>query len=164
METSYFMHRKIEYITLKEASKWATDHLGKTVTTSNISYLVQYGLIKKYGDNGNTQISVNELAEYYHSYNGNRETDWKQKLGDDLNWDLSFQQYKESETTKHVHRLHPYKCKFIPQLVEYFIDEHTLINLKRKYISKKEISFLTHLPEVAQHSFNLLNLVFMQSE
>src|SRR5690606_8581010 len=45
-------------------------------------------------------------------------------LGDDLNWALSFDQYKESETTKHVHRLHPYKGKFIPQLVEYFLDEN----------------------------------------
>lgn len=32
---------------------------------------------------------------------------------------------KESERTKHVHRLHPYKGKFIPQLVEYFLDSHT---------------------------------------
>ena len=32
---------------------------------------------------------------------------------------------KNRETTKHVHRLHPYKGKFIPQLVEYFLDEHT---------------------------------------
>ncbi len=50
---------------------------------------------------------------------------WKKKLGKDLNWALSFDQFKESETTKHVHRLHPYKGKFIPQLVEYFLDAHT---------------------------------------
>ena len=31
----------------------------------------------------------------------------------------------EKETTKHVHRLHPYKGKYIPQLVEYFLDSHT---------------------------------------
>jgi hypothetical protein len=42
-----------------------------------------------------------------------------------MNWDLSFSQVKEAETTKHVHRLHPYKGKFIPQLVEYFLDSHT---------------------------------------
>jgi hypothetical protein len=46
-------------------------------------------------------------------------------LGNDLNWHLSFVEYKESERTKHVHRLHPYKGKFIPQLVEYFLDGHT---------------------------------------
>ena len=133
------MHLKVEYLTVKEASKWATKYLKKNVTSSNISYLVQYGLIRKYGDNGNTQISVNELQEYYNSYNGDRESDWKQKLGDDLNWELSFQQYKEAETTKHVHRLHPYKGKFIPQLVEYFIDDHTDKFKKEVYFQKGDI-------------------------
>ena len=38
---------------------------------------------------------------------------------------LSFDYLKEADTTKHVHRLHPYKGKFIPQLVEYFLDGHT---------------------------------------
>ncbi len=38
---------------------------------------------------------------------------------------LAFSEYREKERTKHVHRLHPYKGKFIPQLVEYFLDEHT---------------------------------------
>lgn len=38
---------------------------------------------------------------------------------------LAFTQYREKERTKHVHRLHPYKGKFIPQLVEYFLDTHT---------------------------------------
>ena len=34
-----------EFLTLKEASEWATGHLKKKVTTSNISYLVNYGRI-----------------------------------------------------------------------------------------------------------------------
>ena len=41
-----------------------------------------------------------------------------------MNSRLAFTQYREKERTKHVHRLHPYKGKFIPQLVEYFLDEH----------------------------------------
>ncbi len=104
---------------------WASDILGKPVTISNISYLIQYGRIHKFGENGNVLISKNELRKYYEVYNGNRERVWREQLGDDLNWALSFDQYKESETTKHVHRLHPYKGKFIPQLVEYFLDKHT---------------------------------------
>ena len=112
-------------LTIKEASDWATKYLGKTVTTSNISYLIQYGRIKKIGGNGNTQVSKQELINYYKSYNGYRELSWKDQLGKDLNWALSFDQYKEAETTKHVHRQHPYKGKFIPQLVEYFLDSHT---------------------------------------
>lgn len=114
-----------QLLTIKEASEWATKHLGKTVTTSNISYLLQYGRIKKIGGNGTTQVSKQELINYYKSYNGIREISWKDQLGKDLNWALSFDQYKEAETTKHVHRLHPYKGKFIPQLVEYFLDNHT---------------------------------------
>jgi len=136
---SNVMQSKSEYLTVNEASIWATKYLKKNVTSSNISYLVQYGLIRKYGDNGKTQISVNELQEYYKSYNGDRESDWKQKLGDDLNWVLSFEQYKEAETTKHVHRLHPYKGKFIPQLVEYFIDDHTDKFKKEVYFQKGDI-------------------------
>jgi len=38
---------------------------------------------------------------------------------------LSFAEHSETERTKHVHRIHPYKGKFIPQLVEYFLDFHT---------------------------------------
>jgi len=128
-----------ELLTIKEASSWASQHIKKDVTTSNISYLIQYGRIKKIGDNGSTQVSKEELIKYYKSYNGHREISWKDQLGDDLNWALSFDQYKESETTKHVHRLHPYKGKFIPQLVEYFLDGHTDKFKKEIYFKKGDI-------------------------
>ncbi len=123
----------------KEASQWATIFTGKNVTPSNISYLIQYGRIKKYGNNGDVLVSINDLKDYYNSLNSKKETLWKKQLGDDLNWALSFEQYKEAETTKHVHRLHPYKGKFIPQLVEYFLDEHT-DNFKTEiYFNKGDI-------------------------
>ncbi len=125
-----------ELFTIKEASEWATEYLGKNVTSSNISYLIQYGRIKKIGSNGTTQVSKQELTNYYKSYNGHRELSWRDQLGGDLNWALSFDQYKEAETTKHVHRLHPYKGKFIPQLVEYFLDSHT-DNFKKETCFRK---------------------------
>lgn len=112
-----------ELLNLKQASQWASKHIGKDVTPSNIAYLINYGRILKTERNGATLIPVQELIDYYENYQ--REAVYKKKLGDDLNWALSFDQYKESETTKHVHRLHPYKGKFIPQLVEYFLDSHT---------------------------------------
>ncbi|MBV6492499.1 MAG: hypothetical protein LDLANPLL_00493 [Turneriella sp.] len=124
-----------EFLNIKEASEFATKYLGKNVTTSNISYLIQYGRIRKYGENGSTLVSKKELEKYYDSYNGQRETNWREQLGDDLNWTLSFDQYKEAETTKHVHRLHPYKGKFIPQLVEYFLDDH-IDNFKKQTFFK----------------------------
>lgn len=126
-------------LTIKEASSWASKYLKKNVSSSNISYLIQYGRIKKFEDNGNTQVSKDDLIEYYKSYNGSREIQFKDKLGDDLNWALSFDQYTEAETTKHVHRLHPYKGKFIPQLVEYFMDDHTDSFKKDTYFEKGDI-------------------------
>lgn len=107
---------------IKQASEWASQYLKKNVTPSNISYLVQYGRIKKIGNNGTVLVNKEDLIKYYHSFNGTREASWKERLGQDLNWTLSFDHVKEAETTKHVHRLHPYKGKFIPQLVEYFLD------------------------------------------
>lgn len=90
---------------IKEASIWATEYLGKTVTPSNISYLINYGRITKIGDNGNVQIAKDELINYYAGYKNSHEFTWKDRLGEDLNWTLSFDQYAESETTKHVHRV-----------------------------------------------------------
>ena len=115
----------IEFLTIKEASIWASRYLDKNVTTSNISYLLQYGKIKKYRENGGIFVNKYDLIAYCKSYNGKRELNWRQQLGEDLNWTLSFDTLKEKDTTKHVHRLHPYKGKFIPQLVEYFLDRHT---------------------------------------
>ncbi|KAA6339229.1 hypothetical protein EZS27_012816 [termite gut metagenome] len=126
-------------LTIKEAALWASDYLKKNVTTSNISYLIQYGRIRKLDMEGNTQIWKEDLIDYYKSYNGSREIEWKTKLGDDLNWALSFDNLKESDTTKHVHRLHPYKGKFIPQLVEYFLDDHIDDFKKQIYFRKGDI-------------------------
>lgn len=130
------MTKRDNLLTIKEASEWATEFLGKKITTSNISYLIQYGRVKKIGSNGSTQILKQDLLDYYLGHISTKEASWKTQLGDDLNWALSFDQYKESETTKHVHRLHPYKGKYIPQLVEYFIDDH-LDNFKADQYFKR---------------------------
>lgn len=141
IEMNFFSDKYIEdqLLTIKEASEWATEYLGKNVTPSNISYLIQYGRIQKISTNGIPKISKQELINYYKSYNGKREHSWKDQLGNDLNWALSFEQHKEAETTKHVHRLHPYKGKFIPQLVEYFLDSHTDSFKKETYFKKGDI-------------------------
>ncbi|MDY6992109.1 MAG: DNA methyltransferase, partial [Pseudomonadota bacterium] len=115
----------MELLTLEQASQFATQLLGKPVTPANISYLIQYGRVKKYGLKGSVRVDKRDLEEYYQQQVKTKEYLWKQKCGADLNWQLSFSHYAESQTTKHVHRLHPYKGKFIPQLVEYFLDTHT---------------------------------------
>ncbi|MBU0458589.1 site-specific DNA-methyltransferase [Patescibacteria group bacterium] len=128
-----------QLLSIKEASSWASELLQRKVSEANISYLIQYGRVKKIGENGSTQISKQDLEEYYNQNMPMREASWKSKLGNDLNWMLSFEQFRESETTKHVHRLHPYKGKFIPQLVEYFLDDHTDTFKKQKYFKEGDI-------------------------
>jgi len=119
------MQQTKSLLTIREASRWASDFLKREVSESNISYLVQYGKVRKYNDYNSVFVDMNDLKSYYQSYHGWREINWKKRLGDDLNWTLSFDNLREKDTTKHVHRLHPYKGKFIPQLVQYFIDDHT---------------------------------------
>lgn len=126
-------------LTIKEASLWATNYTGKKVTTSNISYLIQYGRIKKIEGEWGTKVDKEELENYYKTLLSAKENAWREQLGEDLNWHLSFDQYKEAETTKHIHRLHPYKGKYIPQLVEYFLDEHTDEFKKQIFFQKGDI-------------------------
>lgn len=128
-----------QFATIKEASNWASELLCRNVSESNISYLVQYGKIRKYNGGSSIFVDLSDLEKYYNSYRGSREIQWKAKLGNDLNWALSFDHLREKDTTKHVHRLHPYKGKFIPQLVEYFIDGHTDDFKKNRYFKAGDI-------------------------
>jgi hypothetical protein len=133
-------HQK-ELMTIQEASEWASHYLSREVTVSNISYLIQYGRIRKVRKDNGIQVSRDDLINYYNSYLGKRENNWKKELGEDLNWELSFDNLKESDTTKHVHRLHPYKGKFIPQLVEYFLDDHIDDYKNDIYFNKGDIVY-----------------------
>ena len=126
-------------MTLKQASEWASEYANKNVTPSNISYLIQYARIKCVVNNGVKFIPKDNLIAYYAAHQKRREARWKEQLGSDLNWHLSFEEVKEAETTKHVHRLHPYKGKFIPQLVEYFLDDHTDDFKRDTYFEPRDI-------------------------
>ena len=77
------MTEREKFLTIKEASVWATNHIGKDVTPSNIAYLINYGRILKAGENGATLIPKEELINYYETYQ--REHSWKKQLGADLN-------------------------------------------------------------------------------
>lgn len=139
VDVDFSVNNLQQFLSIRDASLWASDYLDKAISESNISYLIQYGKVKKYDNNGSTLISIQDLKNYYLTFNGQREIDWKKKLGDDLNWSLSFDNLRESDTTKHVHRLHPYKGKYIPQLVEYFIDSHVDQFKKNIYFKKGDI-------------------------
>ncbi|MCH8942963.1 MAG: hypothetical protein IIA48_11070 [Bacteroidetes bacterium] len=127
-----------DLLTIKEASYWATDYLKKNVTTSNISYLIQYGRVKKIADNGCTLIDKNDLINYYEqSYNGRREIEWKTQLGDDLNWVLSFDHLKEADTTKHSK-----VCKPLFSILKYW-----------KLYSKDTVKRLTYFDKLRTNTY-----------
>ena len=136
-QQSFFENNEEHFATIQDASIWASEYINRRVSISNLSYLIQYGRINKYGNNGNPLISISELKKYYDStiLNNHKESSY----GNDINWHLSFVEYTEAERTKHVHRLHPYKGKFIPQLVEYFLDSHIDEFKSQVYFSKDDI-------------------------
>ncbi len=121
-DTLFSDHRKM--LTIAQASKWASEQTKRNVTPANISSLIKYGSIVAVSKNGLLAIHISDLKKYYKSVEVRGKHTYQNKLGEDINWRLSFEQFKEAETTKHVHRLHAYKGKFIPQLVEYFLDSH----------------------------------------
>ncbi|MGE4445000.1 MAG: DNA methyltransferase [Candidatus Altimarinota bacterium] len=57
-------------------------------------------------------------------YQNQKIFNWQEKNIQNFGIDLSFADVPEKERTKHVHRLHPYLGKFIPQLVEVFLRKY----------------------------------------
>ncbi len=122
------MPDKNDLITVKQAAELIDRE------PDNISYLIQYRRINKYDSNGNLiksrnggiskiKISKSELLGYVTNRDNGIEEERRGKLGD-YNRDLAFDGITEKIRTKHVHRLHQYKGKFIPQLVEYFLKRY----------------------------------------
>lgn len=101
--------------------------VGKTI--HNIRDYIQRGRIKKYNalgkritkaSNGQLRISLKELKKFLYLV----ERDRQRHHNSDLHEELGFYDLPEYERTKHVHRLHPYLGKFIPQPVEWFLKKH----------------------------------------
>ncbi|MEE9378390.1 MAG: DNA methyltransferase [Candidatus Lokiarchaeia archaeon] len=124
-----------QFITIQEAAKL----FNKSI--HNISYLVQYSRINKFYKteneniintkelkktklriNNSPLISLNELQNYYDKIR-KREEEIINNIPN-CNRDLLFFDVPEKVRTKHVHRLHPYMGKFIPQLVEYYLSRN----------------------------------------
>lgn len=118
------MNSEAKFLTLEEASKWISSLLNRKITKSNLSYLINYGKIAKYTKGKNILVDKEELQQYYENSILKQKEKIREKLEDGIDWNLSFDSIPEKERTKHVHRLHPYKGKFIPQLVEYFLDKY----------------------------------------
>lgn len=114
----------LDLITISEAA----ETVGKTV--HNIRYYIDYKRIGKYtpdgtqlnqkAKNGELRVSLKELKIFLELIEqGN-----SHHHQEGLDAELGFYNLPERERTKHVHRLHPYLGKFIPQLVEWFLSKY----------------------------------------
>ena len=112
-----------DFVTL-EAAAAAT---GKT--TYNIRDYIQRGRIAKFNAagekieravNGQLRVSLREVKAFLSLVDKREER--HHHAG--LHPELGFYDVPERERTKHVHRLHPYLGKFIPQLVEWFLQRY----------------------------------------
>lgn len=125
----------MELITIEEAIQIALKYINKNICYSNITYLIQSGRIRKIDD----KVVKEDVVNYYKDFVNNTETEITRSLGIDSDWSVSFHDVKESERTRHVHRLHPYKGKFIPQLVDYFLNDKIDKYKKEVYFQKDDI-------------------------
>ncbi|HAJ38781.1 MAG TPA: hypothetical protein DCL15_24200 [Chloroflexi bacterium] len=117
------MSDDLQLVTLEEAARI----VGKT--PHNIRDYIQRKRIGKYDENGNLiararngelRVSLTELRIFLSLVEeGNEKHHWA-----GLHPELGFHGLPEYQRTKHVHRLHPYLGKFIPQLVEWFLTRY----------------------------------------
>jgi hypothetical protein len=115
-----------EFLTVEDAAAL----VGKA--PSNISYLLQYSHLKRYNEkgeeveraerSGGLRVSKRELLGYVERWDSRVKSRLKALNISDTS--LGFLDVPERERTKHVHRLHPYLGKFIPQLVGYFLSRY----------------------------------------
>jgi hypothetical protein len=114
------MSGDLELVTLEEAARI----VGKT--PHNIRDYIQRQRIGKYNEkgeliqrarNGELRVSLKELKILLSLIERGEEK--HHRAG--LHPELGFHGLPEYKRTKHVHRLHPYLGKFIPQLVEWFL-------------------------------------------
>ncbi len=114
------MLNDLELVTIEEAARL----VGKT--THNIRDYIQRGRIRRYNElgepidratNGHLRVSLKEIKIFLSLV----EQGLEKHHHAGLHPELGFHDVPEYQRTKHVHRLHPYLGKFIPQLVEWFL-------------------------------------------
>ena len=116
-----------QFITVKRAAEIFN------TKPSNIRYLLDYhsNSIHRYNSCGNQimkatgkklYVSFSEMQGYYKKRKLQTEEE-SASIGV-TNHNVSFRDITDAQSGKHVHGLHPYMGKFIPQLAEYYLKRH----------------------------------------
>jgi hypothetical protein len=122
-DPALYVVEKKDLVTLEEAASLT----GKT--PHNIRDYIQRERITKFdtegnvierAENGQLRVSMKELKAFLYLVSQREEK--HHRAG--LHPELGFYGLPEHQRTKHVHRLHPYLGKFIPQLVECFLKRY----------------------------------------
>ena len=58
------MQQTKQLLTIKEATVWASNFLKREISESNISYLVQYGKVKKHNGGNSVFVDIDDLKKY----------------------------------------------------------------------------------------------------
>ncbi len=119
-DPALYVVEKTDLMTLEEAARLTSK------TPYNIRDYLQRGRITKFdpdgnvidhAENGQLRVSMKELRAFLYLVT---QRDEKHHCAG-LHPELGFYDVPEHQRTKHVHRLHPYLGKFIPQLVDWFL-------------------------------------------
>ncbi|MBU2578251.1 site-specific DNA-methyltransferase [Patescibacteria group bacterium] len=112
-----------DLVTLEEAARITgktTHNIRDYIQRDRIAKLDIEGKPIKRAVNGELRVSLKELRVFLHLVS---QRDEKHHHAG-LHSELGFYDLAERERTKHVNRLHPYLGKFIPQLVEWFLQRY----------------------------------------
>ena len=112
-----------DLVTLEEAARVTgktTHNIRDYIQRDRIAKLDTTGKRIKRAENGELRVSLKEVQAFL--YLVSQRDEKHHHAG--LHSDLGFYGLAERERTKHVNRLHPYLGKFIPQLVEWFLQRY----------------------------------------
>ena len=112
-----------DLVTLEEAARVTgktTHNIRDYIQRDRIAKLDTEGNRIKRAVNGELRVSLKEVQAFL--YLVSQRDEKHHHAG--LHSDLGFYGLAERERTKHVNRLHPYLGKFIPQLVEWFLQRY----------------------------------------
>lgn len=139
---------KQKLVSVREALKILSTELNQNIDLLNLNFYFKYGFLNKYEKDGLLYVDLDELNRFIknrlnekinklNKLNPNQEKRYTEdELKDDF---FKVYSYSTRITQKHVNGLIPYKGKYIPQLVEYFLDSKIRLFKDKVYFNKGDI-------------------------
>jgi len=117
------MSDNLDFVTIEEAARIVgkrPENIRDYIQRGRIGKYNEHGEIIRRAENGQLRVSLKEIRIFLSLV----EQGLEKHHHAGLHPELGFYNVPEYQRTKHVHRLHPYLGKFIPQLVEWFLKRY----------------------------------------